>query len=291
MIKLALLVGIVYNGTENQLNGCINDVVAMGAKLQKTYGYNNITIITDNTPLKPTKKNIINEIKKIVEESIKCKEIFFHYSGHGSREYDRTGDEKDGMDELLVPLDYKTSGFITDDELKELFFFSRCPVKVIFDCCHSGSGLDLTYNGRMVKGRFQKFQESKVLLSKPPIVMLSACLDEEVSWDVYLSDKKKYMGALTSTFLKETENFELTMKTEDISLDQLLLLIYMGLIKSGYIQRPVISSNKPLNVEGIFISKNTDYVPLIEKEETIVAPTATTTVLKPRKKTGGCCIQ
>lgn len=34
--------------------------------------------------------------------------LFFHYSGHGSQKADYTGDEDDGMDETILPTDYKT---------------------------------------------------------------------------------------------------------------------------------------------------------------------------------------
>jgi len=286
MSKSALLIGIVYNGTSNQLNGCINDVVAMSERLKKTFGYSDVTVLTDFTPIKPTKKNIINEIQKLIEKSKNNKEIFFHYSGHGTREIDLSGDEKDGRDEALVPLDYQISGTLTDDELRELFSKSKCPVIIVLDCCHSGSAIDLIYNAKFSKGRIHKFQENKTTSSEQPILMLSGCLDEELSWDVYLKDQKKFMGALTSTFLRETEKYNLTMKTEEITIEQLLLLIYMSLIEKGYIQRPVISSNKPLNVGGIFMSKTNQYIP--EKNSTIVTTVATKP--PPRKRTGGGCV-
>ena len=33
-----------------------------------------------------------------------------HYSGHGGRLEDQDGDEKDGYDETMVPLDYQKAG-------------------------------------------------------------------------------------------------------------------------------------------------------------------------------------
>jgi hypothetical protein len=41
--------------------------------------------------------------------------LFIHYSGHGGRTRDLDGDELDGWDEVIFPVDYKTSGIITDD--------------------------------------------------------------------------------------------------------------------------------------------------------------------------------
>ena len=37
---------------------------------------------------------------------------YLSYIGHGGQVKDRTGDEKDGMDETLVPVDYQTAGQI-----------------------------------------------------------------------------------------------------------------------------------------------------------------------------------
>ena len=74
--------------------------------------------------------------------------LFFHYSGHGGQQTDKDGDESDGKDETLVPLDYQTAGQITDDELHKLLV-ARLPhgahMTVVCDCCHSGTILDLPY--------------------------------------------------------------------------------------------------------------------------------------------------
>lgn len=41
--------------------------------------------------------------------------LFFHYSGHGGQAADLDGDEDDGFDETILPLDFKTAGEIIDD--------------------------------------------------------------------------------------------------------------------------------------------------------------------------------
>ena len=60
--KKALLVGINYINTQDELNGCINDVNVMSNKLRIDYGFKSITILTDETAYKPTRNNIIKEI-------------------------------------------------------------------------------------------------------------------------------------------------------------------------------------------------------------------------------------
>lgn len=43
--------------------------------------------------------------------------LVFTYSGHGSRQKDYSGEELDGYNETLVPLDSRVAGEIVDDEL------------------------------------------------------------------------------------------------------------------------------------------------------------------------------
>jgi hypothetical protein len=81
----------------------------------------NITILMDDgdhTP--PTKRNMVAAYKKIIAESKAGDAVFLHYSGHGTKVKDLNGDEDDGFDEALVPLDYKQSGLIIDDDLYDI---------------------------------------------------------------------------------------------------------------------------------------------------------------------------
>lgn len=68
--------------------------------------------------------------------------------GHGGKLKDDNGDEKDGFDETLVPLDYNTAGQIRDDDLYKCLvggLKEGVYATFIMDCCHSGSVLDLPY--------------------------------------------------------------------------------------------------------------------------------------------------
>lgn len=287
MKKCAFLLGIIYSGTSNQLKGCINDVKALGNKLQNNFGYTDIVLLTDETTTKPTKKNIIDGLNKLMSDSKSYKEIFFHYSGHGTRVSDTSGDEKDGRDEAIVPLDYSESGFITDDELRKIFSKSQCPVKIVLDCCYSGSGLDLVYNSKFVKGRVITFKEKNTTSSKQPILMLSACLDSQVSYDYYVQNKNKYMGALTSAFINETNNYEKYTGIDEITLEQLLMTLFFFLRKNNFDQTPVISSNMPLNIHSFFLSKEKSYAPLYVQQ-----PAKVNSVTTNRgRSSGGCSIQ
>jgi len=61
---------------------------------------------------------------------------------------DDNGDEYDGYDETLIPVDFEKAGQIRDDELYRYFvtkFKEGVLVTSLMDCCHSGTVLDLPY--------------------------------------------------------------------------------------------------------------------------------------------------
>jgi hypothetical protein len=69
-------------------------------------------------------------------------------TGHGGQTDDLDGDEQDGIDEVIYPVDYEEEGHIVDDDLHRMIV-APLPAGVrltaIFDSCHSGSVLDLPY--------------------------------------------------------------------------------------------------------------------------------------------------
>jgi len=74
--------------------------------------------------------------------------LILHYSGHGGSIKDTDGDEEDGMDETLCPVDYKDAGMIVDDEVHAVLvrgLKKGVRLTAIMDCCHSESMLDLPY--------------------------------------------------------------------------------------------------------------------------------------------------
>lgn len=81
----------------------------------------NITVLMDDGQhTSPTKDAIIAAYEQVVSESKPGDAIFLHYSGHGSKVADSSGDEDDGYDEVLVPLDFQEVGMIADDDLYRL---------------------------------------------------------------------------------------------------------------------------------------------------------------------------
>ena len=71
--------------------------------------------------------NILVVLNNLVAQSADLTEIFFHYSGHGSQIRDvASGDELDGRDEIIVPLDFRRAGIITDDDLFHIIKNVKC---------------------------------------------------------------------------------------------------------------------------------------------------------------------
>jgi hypothetical protein len=149
--KRAVLIGINYVGQSGELAGCHNDVLNMVEYLKDVHGFedDNMTILMDDGVHEdPTKSNIIAAYKAIVRDSEPGDVVYLHYSGHGGKVRDDDGDEDDGYDETLVPLDFGSRGMIRDDDLLQtLVIPMRRGVFVtsIMDCCHSGTVLDLPY--------------------------------------------------------------------------------------------------------------------------------------------------
>lgn len=151
--RKALLIGINYFGQDGELRGCINDTKNVSAFLMERYGYKreDMVILTDDAEsevLQPTKANMIRAMQWLVADARPNDALFLHYSGHGGQTADEDGDEEDGADEVIYPVDYKRAGHIVDDEIH---FHVVRPLQAgvrltaIFDSCHSGSVMDLPY--------------------------------------------------------------------------------------------------------------------------------------------------
>jgi len=96
----------------------------------------------------PTKANILKAMQWLVTDARPNDSLFFHYSGHGGQTKDLDGDEADGYDEVIYPVDFKQAGHIVDDQMHDIMVKTLppgCRLTAIFDSCHSGSALDLPY--------------------------------------------------------------------------------------------------------------------------------------------------
>ncbi|MEC4811850.1 MAG: caspase family protein [Scytonema sp. PMC 1069.18] len=226
--KWALLIGInKYKYPEiKPLFGCVNDVELMSKILQENFEFpsNQITVLQDE---EATREGILVTMDTLVNSVGENDIVVIHYSGHGSQMTDREGDEKDGLDETIVPHDSGRSPNpnrdITDDEiyLRLLRLSEKTPhITLVFDCCHSGtiSRDPFGVSERWVEPDLRPIEElppSLVLaelgrgmrdsgpsgwlpLSKC-YVLIAACRDEERAYE-YISrqsDSQISHGALT----------------------------------------------------------------------------------------------
>ena len=230
--NMALIIGINYIGTSNELYGCINDTLTLGNYLQNNKYVNKDKIIFMNDRLDknnecyPSADNIKNQLDKLIEYSwdFPDAKLFLSYSGHGHHIRDINGDEDDGWDEVLCPADFNNVGFITDDYLclRLRGLNPECKMFVIIDACHSGTMLDLA--------------DSQI---PAQITMLSGCRDDQTSADAYINNK--HQGALTALFVKSMN--------DNITYKELMDNLYMYLVDGGYNQIPQLSTTYPLNLD------------------------------------------
>ncbi|KAJ7756475.1 peptidase C14, caspase domain-containing protein [Mycena maculata] len=151
--KKALCIGINYFGQDAELRGCINDARNIQRFLCSQFGYRmeDIVMLTDDAqnPLQiPTRQNILNAMEWLVRGAQPNDSLFFHYSGHGGQTKDLDGDEDDGQDEVIYPVDFQQNSHIVDDDMHAIMVRPLppgCRLTAIFDSCHSGSALDLPY--------------------------------------------------------------------------------------------------------------------------------------------------
>ena len=243
VVRRALLIGINYNGTSNQLYGCINDINNVEKKITSSFGFTEIIKLTDDTLIKPTRQNILDQMKNILNKSQKGDSIFIHFSGHGSQTLDRNNDENDGLDEVLVSMDLKG---ITDDEIKQLVQSNlKSGVKLfcLFDSCHSGTVLDLRYQ-YLDSDNFDKdTQNLKNELTPSTCIMISGCRDSQTSGDAWIN--RQAQGAMSWSFLEA-----LNTSNKVLSWKQLLQKMRDLLRESTFEQIPQLSSGLELNINS-----------------------------------------
>lgn len=247
MKRKAVLIGINYYDISGiTLNGCINDIINIRTMLTSVYGYdtNNIMMLSDNsidTP--PTKKNIINAMCSLVSESSGLEEIWIHYSGHGSK----TPGHK--TDEVLVPLDFETNGYIIDNDLLEIINDTKCRTIIVTDCCHSEAMFELPWSFEYIQNidSIVSTHRNNEDLQGTQIFMYSGCKDKQTSSDIYNRETGEFSGAFTSAFIRCLIQRQYTCSFLDLYKD-----VFLYLQQHGYSQIPIFSSSLE-NPDGGFL--------------------------------------
>lgn len=153
--KHALLIGISNYGNDREdpykwtnINGT-NDIMLLEPLLEKQ-GYSTTTLMNS----KATYSAIIKEITQLVRKCRKGDYVYIHFSCHGQPFEDMNGDEEDGWDESIIPVDagmvykkgiYEGENHIIDDDLLVMMNKIRAKVGntgviyVVLDACHAGT--------------------------------------------------------------------------------------------------------------------------------------------------------
>ncbi|KAG0296605.1 Ca(2+)-dependent cysteine protease [Linnemannia gamsii] len=289
--RRAVLVGINYTGHANALHGCVNDTAVMKEFLQdRGFEDEKIHILTDDqvgTEWMPTRENILENLKWLIRDAKKNDSYFLHYSGHGGQVQDTDGDETAGFDNCIFPLDHAESGVITDDELHNMLVKALPPgvrLTAVFDCCHSGSALDLPYlyastgyirgssalanlGHELVEGNFdadaikmlqEKWQKLQVeekefarqvnlKAADADVIMFSGCKDDQTSADV-----KVTRGGVSSSNGAMTYAFTKSIRENPEQSYQEMLNSIRDHLKEKYKQKPQLSSSRPMNMQELF---------------------------------------
>jgi len=245
-VKKALMIGINYTGTDSQLNGCINDIHNVSSLLTSKYAFTpeNITKITDETTEKPTRDVILSSFETFLKSGNEGDLLFFSYSGHGSTTIDFNNNEKTGNDEMIISSDLKG---ILDDELKSLIqqhLKKNVTLFALFDCCFSGTVLDLKYQ------YLDSLENNTSTVNKNEtdtfgnVIMISGCTDIQTSADAYLN--KKYQGAMTWSFLSA-----LSASSSSLTWRDLLIKMRDELKTSEFEQLPQLSSGQLMDINTL----------------------------------------
>jgi len=138
----ALIIGIgqAYgNAGITAINGPEKDVELIKV-LASTMGFKSgeIKMVKEDMA---TKKAVLDGFRWVKDGVKNGGKAFIYYSGHGFQVSDKNGDEDDGCDEVLVPVDASSpEKFILDDEIgKQLKSMGKAETVIIIDSCFSGT--------------------------------------------------------------------------------------------------------------------------------------------------------
>lgn len=227
--KRALLIGISDYNTSGLVSDTLwhnihgaNDVALLSPTLKKR-GYTVKSLCNRAA----TAKNIRELLNELVKQCNSGDEVYLHFSCHGQPVEDLNGDEEDGWDESIVPVDagkvysqkYSGNRHIIDDELNFVFEKIRKKIgregylAVAIDACHSGTSyrgdeehdsviMRGTNKGFSAKGKpfvpkINRRSKFKIKSSKDmsDVCLIEACRSYQVNCEI--KENGKYYGSLS----------------------------------------------------------------------------------------------
>ncbi|KAL6320892.1 hypothetical protein AAG906_010701 [Vitis piasezkii] len=272
--KRALVCGVLYRNTGRELKGSVNDAMCMKFLLRNRFNFPEASILMlteeENDPdRKPTRENMRRALYWLVQGCQPGDSLVFHFSGHGSQLRNYTGDELDGFDETLCPMDYQTQGMILDDEINETIVRPLPPgvkLHAIVDACHSGTVLDLPFLCRMNRSGHYVWEDHRPRSgvwkgsSGGEVISFSGCDDHQISIDTRALSKVALTGAMTFSFIQAIEHghattygtmlnsMRSTIYNNDLGGNYVTYFPTMHLINDRLKQEPQLTSNIPFDV-------------------------------------------
>jgi hypothetical protein len=201
ILQKALVVGVSdYAGNDNDLSGINIDANGMKSVFSN-WGFDVKELQNSLT---------LEETLDFYAKTLKAEDVFiFYYSGHGSFTFDKSGDEDDDRDEMIVLSDSNTNLYLIDDKIKLMLNKIKARKLIIFDSCNSGSATKRSVQPKGANFKAKYIQAPKELkirakASTTPQTSISgeflyfaACRDDEQS---FATNK----GSLfTNAFLKK----------------------------------------------------------------------------------------
>ena len=235
--KRAFLVGISHYDTAltsyqwNNING-VEDVNLLSPILKKQ-GFSLTTILDEQA----TCKNIIQQLTQFAKKTKKGDIAYLHFSTHGQPVEDLDGDEEDGWDEAIIPIDayklykkgvYEGDSHLIDDQLN--IFISQIRERigptgflyVVIDACHAGTSsrtnddnvrgtkVGFSYSNKVFKPT--RIKKSHYVIEPSAtmcnVMYLEACRPDQINTEIRIGNKR--FGPLSYNIAQALSAYTLT---------------------------------------------------------------------------------
>lgn len=269
--KRTLLIGISdYGNTDEDPNkwaniSGANDVMLLTPLFNKL-GFDVVSLVDTQA----THTGITQALKKLAKNSKKGDVVYIHFSMHGQPYEDLSGDEEDGWDEALIPVDaqmtysegvYDGKNHLLDDELEVYVNEIRHKIGtngqlyVILDACHSGTASrgdndhirgtreGFTRSGKdYMPDRTQETNDYFTVSTakgQSPVTFIEACRSYQVNREVRDVDTNTWYGSL-SYYIAKAMKGNKTVGTGE----------WIDAIKTG------MANNRRLRKQNVVIEKS-----------------------------------
>lgn len=170
--RKALCIGIDAYPAPNALAGCVNDARDWAAALG-TLGFDVNLLLNQQA----TRDAMLASIRQMIGAAQPGDVLIVQYAGHGTQVPDLDGEETEGKDEALVPVDFTGGAFVIDDDLRGVLSATPDGVNVtcFMDCCHSGTNTRMfgATPGTQLDGSRARFLPMTAALAEAHIAMRS----------------------------------------------------------------------------------------------------------------------